>query len=350
MRVLVLNDFLAEWTGSEIVALEVAEHFNATTSSFWCVEPLRSHLKDWRPLEEIDLSQFDLVWAQQHAVFPLLDKLTEGAARPAIVWASLSPYDVMDNVPPSILAAYADLVACNSTETAAARGAELVFGNAAPNGFHFERERRGLKNILFVSNHQPSEIIEAEAILKARGFETRFLGQGREFRRLEPADCAWADCVVTIGKTVRYGLASDLPIYMYDRFGGDGYLTAENYAVSEANNFSGRPSCRKLTAVEIADEIAQRHAYWSPPPQPRLGDVLDELASRCGRVAFKRHPDLAAVAAMSSAIGSWMAQTYAWRRTARDYEAANISWQRLREMFRMKLSRSRLARLLRPRG
>lgn len=343
MRVLVLNDFLAEWTGSEIVALEVAEHFGATTSSFWCVDPVRSHLRDWRPLDSIDLSDFDLVWAQQHAVLPLLDRLTPGATVPFIVWVSLSPYDVMDQLPPAILDAHADEVVCNSRETATARSATTHFGNAAPNPFHFERVERPLGRILFVSNNQPVELLEAEAILKTRGFETRFLGRNREFKRLEPSDIAWADCVVTIGKTVRYALASKTPVYMYDRFGGDGYVTPENYAINEANNFSGRPACRKLDAIALAEEIVGGHRFWTPPEQPRLGTLLDELAARARPSKFVRHPDLEATAAMSRAIGSWMAQANAWKGTATHLEQGHMTWPEWRALSLKKLRRTRIA-------
>lgn len=343
MRVLVLNDFLAEWTGSEIVALEVAEHFGATTSSFWCVDPVRSVLDDWRPLDSIDLSEFDLVWAQQHAVLPLLDRLTPGTSVPFIVWVSLSPYDVMDKLPPGILDTYADEVVCNSRETATARGASTHFDNAAPNPFHFDRAERPLRRILFVSNNQPAELLEAEAMLRVRGFETRFLGRSREFKRLEPSDIEWADCVVTIGKTVRYALASRTPVYMYDRFGGDGYISPENYATSEANNFSGRPTCRKLDAAAIADEIVAGHRYWTPPEQPRLGKVLDELAARARSKAFARHPDLDAAAAMSTAIGSWMAQAHAWKGTATYLEHGHMTWPEWRALSLKKLRRTRIA-------
>lgn len=344
MRVLVLNDFLADWTGSEIVALEVAEHFRATTSSFWCAEPVRCALDDWRPLETIDLAEFDLVWAQQHAIFPLLERMAEGSRRPAIAWASLSPYDVMDDVPATILGAYADEVVCNSRETAAARGASSFFDNAAPDSFHFDRPERPLRNILFISNNQPPEVLEAERLLRARGYDTRFLGRGHEFKRLEPVDLAWADCAVTIGKTVRYALASALPVFVYDRFGGDGYLTPDNYAANEAHNFSGRPACRKLSAEELADAIVTGHRSRRPPAQPRLGDFLDGLAARLAPSPFARHPDLAGMAAMSSALGSWLAQAHAWRTTAEEFRTGEASWRMTRAMVRQKLLKSRLLR------
>ena len=224
------------------------------------------------------------------------------------------------------------------------RGADTVFANAAPNPFHFERAARSLRNVLFVSNRQPAELLEAEQLLRARGLATRFIGKDRECKRLEPSDLAWADCVVTIGKTVRYALASRLPVFLYDRFGGDGYLTADNYALNEAHNFSGRPAHRKLTGTAIADEIINSHAYWTPPPQPRLGDFLDDLAARHANRAFVRHPDLAGIAAMSSAIGGWIIEAYGWKAAAGHVPGANFSWATLRQFVWQKFLRSRLFR------
>lgn len=337
MRTLVLNDFLADWTGSEIVALEVAQHFGATSSSFWCADPMKSQLDDWRPLDEIDLSQFDLVWAQQHTVFPLLDKMTEGSKRPWIVWASLSPYEPMENIPRPLLGAYADAVLANSKETAEARAVDSYFGNAAPNSFHFVRERRDLRNILFVSNNQPPEMVEAEQLLSARGYGTRFLGRNKEYKLLEPSDMEWADCVVTIGKTARYALASNTPVFVYDRFGGGGYVNSANFESNEANNFSGRPGCRKLTAEQIASEIVERHCNWIAPIQPKLGDFLDDVAARAARQEFIRHPDLTAVADMSSAIGAWLAEAYRLRLVEQNFHSGKVGWRSLLKIARRKL-------------
>lgn len=340
MRVLVLNDFLAEWTGSEIVALEVAEHFGADTCSYWVAEPMKSALRSWKSVEDIVLTDYDVVWAQQHVVLSLLGRL-ECARRPFIVWASLSPYDVMDKLPPSLLEAYADVVAANSAETAEAIGASVVFGNAAPAPFHFTREHRPLKNVLFVSNNQPAEMIEAARILAGRGFNTRFLGRGYEFKRLEPADIRWADCVVTIGKTARYSLASSTPTFIYDRFGGDGYVTAGNYALNEANNFSGRPNCRKLDAPSIADEVASNYAHWRAPPQPVLGDILDTIVAKAAPVEFVRHPDLVAASTMSDALGSWLCKANSWQSLHEKLRAGEIgSWRWLATFTRAKIRRT----------
>lgn len=305
MRVLVATDFLEGWSGSEIVALEVAEHFGATITSYWAQAPAKLELETWRPIEEIDLGEFDLVWAQHHALLPLLNRL-DGGHRPFVIWATLSPYHHMEQIPPSLISEYVDIAVANSVETAKARGIEMSFENAAPRRFHFEREQRELKNILFVSNNQPDEMLEAASLLKKKGHALRFIGKGREVKRIEPADIAWADCVVTIGKTVRYALASNTPVFLYDRFGGDGYVTDTNYALNAEFNFSGRPNERSLTAQALADEIIAQHSYTALPPQPVLEDFLDELAGQAEPQPFKRLDDLRANAAMADSVGEWL--------------------------------------------
>jgi hypothetical protein len=72
---------------------------------------------------------------------------------------------------------------------------------------------------------------------------------------VRPADLSAVDAIVTIGKSVPYAIAAAKPVYMYDRFGGDGWLTRGNFAVSLDHNFSGRPAQRRLSSGEIAREI-----------------------------------------------------------------------------------------------
>jgi hypothetical protein len=207
--------------------------------------------------------------------------------------------------------------------------------------FHFERDHHPLKNVLFVSNNQPAEMVEAARLLSRRGYVTRFLGRGYEFKRLEPSDIAWADCVVTIGKTARYSLASSTPTFIYDRFGGDGYVTAENYALNEANNFSGRPNCRSLDAAGIADEIIANYAPWKAPAQPVLGDILDKLASGAKPVRFTRHPDLEAAASMADAIGSWLWKSRDWQaRHDALFDGRSGSWGWLAKIIAAKVRRT----------
>jgi hypothetical protein len=308
MKVLVLNDLFHSWSGSEVVALEVAEHFNATTSSFYVSEPILSALPNWCPLEDIDLSEFDLVWAQQHTILPLLDRLKSGDPRPYIVMVSLSPYEPNEQLPLSIMNCYGDLIFANSEETANNLNSDaLIFKNAAPSAFHFVREPTSLKRILVVSNHIPPELKGALSKLKRNGITVCVIGLGHDFRRITAQDIQTADLVITIGKSVRYALASGTPVYLYDRFGGDGYLDENNYALNEEYNFSGRPNNRRLTASELVSEIISGFDWRVLPAQPKLGKVLDSIRPTSN--PFKRHPDLKSSAAMATALGQWLIAT-----------------------------------------
>lgn len=342
MRTLVLNDFFTGWSGSEIVAMEVAEHFNATTSSFVALEPALSALRDWRPLDEISLADFDLVWAQHHAVLPLLDRHV-GQMRPHIVFASLSPYEPMETIPASVLEHYVDQTIANSTETARVRHADIVLGNAAPEPFHQNQKHSPsgqCTRILFVSNNQPPEIVEAAEIL-AKNATVRFIGREREYKRLTPADILWADSVVTIGKTARYALACAKPVFIYDRFGGDGYLTDMNYAENEEHNFSGRPSCRKLAPWQLAEEILAM-PDWSPPPQPSLADVLNAISP--SPHTFSRHPDLHGLADIARALGNFITanahQTIATDGYKRYFDGDAGGWRWIAKVTRRKFART----------
>lgn len=341
MRTLVLNDFFTGWTGSEIVAMEVAEHFNATTSSFVALEPALSELKDWRPLQDINLADFDLVWAQHHTILILLDRHA-GATRPHIAFASLSPYDPMETIPASVFESYIDQSFANSAETSRFRGANLILGNAAPKSFHFDPEhskKQKCSRILFVSNNQPPEMLHAADILRNRA-TIRFIGRGHEYKRVTPTDISWADCVVTIGKTARYALASATPVFIYDRFGGDGYLNEANYTENEAHNFSGRPSCRKLTPEQLANEILAV-PDWLPPRQPALSDILDTIAPVPHE--FTRHADLSGLADMAQALGNFITahaqQTRALDHYKRYFDGDAGGWRWLAEVTRKKVAR-----------
>jgi hypothetical protein len=65
--------------------------------------------------------------------------------------------------------------------------------------------------------------------------------------------------VVTIGKTVQYGLACGVPVYVYDKFGGPGYLDRTNFAAAKRCNFSGRCCRRKLEPAQIGAEIVEAY-------------------------------------------------------------------------------------------
>lgn len=66
------------------------------------------------------------------------------------------------------------------------------------------------------------------------------------------------DLVITIGRTVQQCFALKVPVYVYDYFGGPGYITKENFELAEMNNFSGRGFNRK-NVEELCEDIVTNY-------------------------------------------------------------------------------------------
>ncbi|MBR3320097.1 glycosyltransferase family 2 protein [Candidatus Saccharibacteria bacterium] len=111
-----------------------------------------------------------------------------------------------------------------------------------------------LKRVLVVSNHTPEEVVGLKGALLSHGVDVDFIGSNGECTLIKPEILADADVVVTIGKTVQYCLGMGLPVYVYDHFGGPGFLTEKNYEKTRSLNFSGR-GYKKKTTDDIANEI-----------------------------------------------------------------------------------------------
>jgi hypothetical protein len=78
---------------------------------------------------------------------------------------------------------------------------------------------------------------------------------GDVIKKVSPDDIAWADLVITIGKTAQYVLVSHTPLYIFDHFGGPGYLNESNFEKVALFSFTGRCCERKLSPIELFDDI-----------------------------------------------------------------------------------------------
>lgn len=277
MRVLVLTNHFSEFAGSEIVALEVAEWFLAhgdhVTLGANLIRPPMSEragsIDLIRNIDEIELSSFDLVWCQHGllSLLPLSAYVAAAASPPLVALASLSPFEPYEHVNGLLANALSAKVFANSPETAddivrrnqdvIKRDDVIVFHNAAPGSFWQSPQPppTTLRSLTIVTNHPPPELIAAKALLEERGVQVRHVGMNDDYLRINASDVDAADALITIGKTVTYGIARARPVYMYDHFGGDGWLTRANFDQNLAHNFSGRPSVRQLTTEAIASEI-----------------------------------------------------------------------------------------------
>ncbi|MBX9747641.1 MAG: hypothetical protein K2X34_12115 [Hyphomonadaceae bacterium] len=280
LRALVLTNHLKWFGGSEIVALEIASGLaslgdDVTLASNVISAPLADHAEGLRLTDDIagiELQTYDLVWCQ-HDLLSLLPLSTLArAAReglPHIVQVSLSSFEPYEHLNGLLARALSADLYANSAETADAVAAAnrgilkrddiQLLHNAAPSAFWRRasptQRLAQLGSVLFVSNHPPTEIDVCAELLIARGVCVRRVGTGHAVRLIEPNDLASTDAVVSIGKTISYAIAMGKPAFVYDHFGGDGWLTTDNFELNRYFNFSGRPHLRRLDPEALAAEI-----------------------------------------------------------------------------------------------
>ncbi len=283
-KVLITQGQLVNYSGSEIITLELAEHLSSlgvevTILTHFFSKPVSTEFKNLPNVRvvvsgtddarNIDVKDFDLLWVH-HLTFTrsMVRQLANRGSRPAVVFHHMSKSEPLEF--PLMSEAenkLADAVAFNSQETyddLHAQGAEfdrekvVILGNPAPDAFADDAHHHGaeVRTVAVVSNHPPKELIDAAGLLSKRGVQVDLFGrmESGTTARVTPELLSKYDVVVSIGKTVQYCIVAGIPVYCYDRFGGPGFLNAANFPLSRQNNFSGRGFHEK-TAEQIVAEV-----------------------------------------------------------------------------------------------
>lgn len=131
------------------------------------------------------------------------------------------------------------------------------WSNPVPKDFSALKKRSGnLKKIAIISSSHPGdEIIEIKQLIEQAGVAIDYIGKfNNNIKVVDAKFYDEYDLIIGIGKNARYSMVSGVPIYIYGRFGGGGYITEDNLAKNETHNFSGRGFGKKDTAT-IAQEI-----------------------------------------------------------------------------------------------
>lgn len=276
MNVLLATNHLEAYAGSEMVCLEIAEHYVAggnqcTVFVNRCGSPMQDEFEAIGVKVETDPARirpfhYDLAYFQHH-VAPLFiyDESPENRPATCFVFAHLSTVSDLAGVGVVFEDVLADFVFVNSLATAS-RIAEFgideariaVFENAAPDAYFAPRpafpERPS--HALLISNHAPEEVLGCMSLLQD-SLSCEHIGRGGTPRRITPEIIRGPDLVITIGKTVQYCLAARTPVYVYDHFGGPGYLNAGNFSAAAQFHFCGKCCGRRLTAEDMRTEILQ---------------------------------------------------------------------------------------------
>lgn len=280
--------------GSEMVTLELAEYFAAAgsrvTIGTWTVgPPMMPHLRKHENISYFDLEGEELserlaadppqlAWIH-HQLVPKY--LLQYPAKTTFVFNHMSAVHPLElSWSAGIEATLASLHLYNSPETLEGHRSRAlaggfrnenmqVFPNPAPDDFGDVKVRipgRPLR-LGIVSNHPPDELAELcdgqppELELEIIGNSPR---TGSNAVRITPQKLERLDGVITIGKTVQYAILAGLPVYCYDKFGGPGWLSSENFTSCERRNFSGRGFAQKTStqiALELFNGFASAAAY-----------------------------------------------------------------------------------------
>ena len=244
-------------------------------------------------------SEYDIVFSYHFPTIGLL--LNRGLKCKKLVFGSLSSYEPLESFSPYWK--NASILLAMSEETRQSQSSKFnipiddiyVIENLVPDEF-FNHEHKisigGPQKIAVISNHIPAEVKALRSYWKD-SIKIDFIGQGGDRIQLVTPDllCQY-DLVITIGKTVQYGLALGIPVFEYDRFGGNGYIHLKNVDNERKYNFSGRPTNRKLRLEELSSEIVAGYSKAADEAEQlkeycrsnfllssRLGNLLDKLKS-----------------------------------------------------------------------
>lgn len=285
-RFLITQPMIRSFCGSTMVTFELAEFLTsvgaeATVYTNVAFPPAlamfeKAGIKVLAPKDDANfsLNDYDYVWVHS-LTFPcqLLEELKRPPKKtPAFVFLHMSPLETIPDEHPwifdlenqlSSLSLYISEGTLESNKKFGLPPHVGFFRNPAPLGYQEVAKRkvhRKLRTVLVVSNHPPAEVLEAKQILLDNGIAAEIYGDGQDkYDPITPAVLKKYDAVVTIGKTVQFCIVGAIPVYIYDWYGGPGWLTELNYVHSRRNNFSGRFSSKK-TGKEIAQEIMEGYS------------------------------------------------------------------------------------------
>ena len=174
---------------------------------------------------------------------------------------SLSPFEPLEF--PLRSDEYFDAIICNSLETKntisslSSDNDFIIFNNAISlNDYPIINRELSLNNVIIISNHPPYEMYELSEMFNKSNINCEIVGHSDNNQIfMDDKILSKYDLIITIGYTVIMGMGLKIPIYIYDHFGGDGWIDSLNLDLNCKFNFSGRPNYRKLNVNELFNDI-----------------------------------------------------------------------------------------------
>ena len=94
-----------------------------------------------------------------------------------------------------------------------------------------------------------------------QGVEVRRIGGSEQRYDIGPA-LGDADIVVAKSRAALDAMACGRAVYVYDVFGGDGWVTPSNYASLESDQFAGQATDRVIGVAELEADLAATTPGW----------------------------------------------------------------------------------------
>lgn len=268
-KVLITNLYFQKYTGSELHTLEIAKEFEklgyeVTICTFSKTYPLLEEAKQFEivefPNEKLKEHYFDILFIQHYPVFDYLCTHYSIYYKYLII-SKLSSFVNVEALPKDY--EKADLISVVSQECADGISAftsnYFIFKNSVAQEYfqHYKNKERNLNKIAIISNHVPPELYQLNDELQVYSID--YFGVQNTPILITPNLLSSYDLVITIGRTVQQCFACGTPVYVYDYFGGPGYITQENISKAEDYNFSGRGFSKK-SVKEIKNDILNNYS------------------------------------------------------------------------------------------
>jgi hypothetical protein len=153
------------------------------------------------------------------------------------------------------------------------------------------------------------------------GVEVRRVGGDVQTYEVATA-VADADIVVAKGRAALDAMACGRAVYVYDIFGGDGWVTPECYAALEADNFAGQATDRIIDAATLSADLS---AYRQEMGVVNRDLVLQHHSARDHVIALlsaiaERAPQGRCPAPLQE-MSRLIALQWSWERTAREFQS-----------------------------
>lgn len=271
-KVLITNFEIKQFSGSEINVISIAENFKNKGYEVYIASldfgnPLFKEIKDngyhfiniLKNDYDFNNVNFEIIWSQHSFLLEWLIFEKRVNAKKVII-SSLSPFEPFESLPQ--FANDMNLIIANSFETKKKLEEEgfkniALFENSAyKRFFQSPKSVKELKKIAIVSNHIPNEVLEAKEILEDKDYIVDIYGLAGKKTLINEEILKEYDLIISIGKTVQFCMALKIPIYVYDRFGGPGYISDENIELCREYNFSGR-MFEKREPIKLVEDILQ---------------------------------------------------------------------------------------------